>query len=101
MTTTDQDTTEADALRGPWRAVAADAGGWPTTDIPTSVAAIRVVRVPIADKQLRPRFHGEPLPDDVAYEVDTFGDEADVEERWVQAQAMAAGLNAAAGKVNG
>lgn len=81
------------ATRGRWSAVMLSVGGRFTSD-PGDVAVIRVAR---AGHSLEGAgYAGDPLPEDVLYEITAFADEAEVGTRWLQAQAVAELFNAVA-----
>jgi hypothetical protein len=100
-TTTTDITTEA--LAGPWHAVLADRYGYPIdqgdiVDYEPDELKVSIVRgsaVPI-EVDGEARLPGSWLSADRIAEFDDFEEPEEVEARWVQAQAMAAGLNTAA-----
>lgn len=83
---------ETEALRGPWQAVLTDDSGW-------------VVNPADLDEEEDERFGkgewrlaGTYDPADRLVTFDDFEELSEVRIRWVQAQAMVAGLNAGAGR---
>lgn len=112
--------TPEDPLRGPWQAVIADRWGFVYTSVedardnvedPEAELTIAVVRGTAAPDDrggttgCRLRMPGSWLTGDMAYELDDVYLDHDpsiaAAARWAQAQAMAAGLNAAAGQDRG
>jgi hypothetical protein len=103
------DEIRAESLEGPWEAVIADGHGWvldiqdlredPDED-PTDcqIVIVRRTAAPTApDADYMSRLPGAINPEDRAYEQRDFDDMDDIEFCWARAEAMAAGLNAAAG----
>ncbi len=93
----------AEALRGPWEAVLTETAGWVMTlddfEEPGD-ARISIVRRTAApggpDADGDQRLPGTYNSDDHLIEFCDFEEFDEVEARWVQAQAMVEGLNAAA-----
>ena len=95
----------ADALRGPWTAVLSDGDGFVYGCIAhvengdyVNISVVRRTAAPVDD-----RLPGSRDPRDVLFEHDTFDapeDGAEIAERWAQAQAIAAALNALAEPVD-
>lgn len=106
------DQLRTDALRGPWQAVLSDRYGFVYTDADDArenaededeeltVSVVRGTAAPADRGGCRMRLPGSNQCGDEAYAIEAFLDDDDpsvgAEVRLIQAQAMAAGLNAAA-----
>lgn len=101
-----EDKIRDEALNGPWESVLTDNSGWEINpeyldDYEPDDVRISIVRGTAAPAASGPvgarRLPGTYNSDDHLIEFDDFEDLDEVRARWVQAQAMAAGLNAAVG----
>lgn len=106
MSDIDRKQISAEALAGPWQAVLADRFGevmtidefdeWQVDPDDVKVVIVRGTAVPTDRHDTGElRLPGSWRSDDRLVEFDDFEEPEEVEARWAQAQAMAAGLNAA------